>query len=124
VDTSETYIKMCDCEEIQGLRKSLLLPSGRENYNPRIRIDKECGYWWESNTTWERARHIWLPRQDQLQGMVGGNPVALESAFHLFLDAYPTNIVQGAESMEQLWLAFVMGEKHNKIWTGEKWEKV
>ena len=25
-------------------------------------------------------------------------------------------------SMEQLWLAFVMKEKFNKTWDGEKWE--
>ncbi len=24
-------------------------------------------------------------------------------------------------SMEQLWLAFVMKEKYNKVWTGEEW---
>lgn len=24
-------------------------------------------------------------------------------------------------SMEQLWLAFVMKEKHNKVWNGEEW---
>jgi len=27
------------------------------------------------------------------------------------------------DSMEQLWLAFVMKEKYNKIWNGENWIK-
>ena len=25
-------------------------------------------------------------------------------------------------SMEQLWLAFVMSEKYNKIWNGKEWD--
>ena len=28
------------------------------------------------------------------------------------------------KSWEQLWLAFVMKEKFNKIWDGEKWSEV
>jgi len=27
------------------------------------------------------------------------------------------------KSMEQLWLAFYMHEKHKKIWDGKKWKK-
>jgi hypothetical protein len=28
------------------------------------------------------------------------------------------------ESMEQIWLAFIMKEKNGKIWNGEDWEEM
>ncbi len=61
-----------------------------------------------------------LYRQDQLQEMVaqGGKlPVwKVEEWFHNW-------IPRGSrpESFEQLWLAFVMEEKHGKAWNGETW---
>ena len=64
---------------------------------------------------------IWLPRQDQLQEMV-------VDKFENFLymnyaaDEYSSLKNQSyLASMEQLWLAFVMKEKYNKIWNGEEW---
>ena len=33
-------------------------------------------------------------------------------------------VAQFTLSMEQLWLAFVMKEKHNKTWNGEEWKNV
>lgn len=65
---------------------------------------------------------IWLPRQDQLQKMIDNPPVW---QFHYFVQELTR---QGIQSMsyEQLWLAFVMKEKYNKIWNGDEWvnEKV
>ena len=78
--------------------------------------------------------YIWLPRQDQLQEMV--LPVLKEkhnkiydlkamnrqanwfwALFSLWMqkDEFQSN------SMEQLWLAFVMKEKYGKTWSGEDW---
>ncbi len=125
MDTSETYIEMCDCPEIQPKREGTigniyydkvdksvytLGCTRNDGVNPfvplQVRLEDE-------------GRYIWLPRQDQLQKMVtrdGNLPVwKVEEWFHNWipLGACP-------DSFEQLWLAFVMKEKHNKIWDG-KW---
>ena len=74
---------------------------------------------------------VWLPRQDQLQGMVYAksqykpiNAILLEK-FHIFAcSSSPTpNRMMSYyfDSMEQLWLAFVMKEKFNKTWEGTQW---
>lgn len=83
---------------------------------------------------------IWLPRQDQLQGMLLTSDVdfvELLEHFYWSWAAYKTDekypwreyiededkgkILADFASMEQLWLAFVMKEKFNKIWNGEDW---
>lgn len=78
---------------------------------------------------------IWLPRQDQLQAIldIKHHPTLLLHAFHKWAviennwvqylpygDGEATNCP--FTSMEQLWLAFVMKEKYDKVWTGEDWE--
>lgn len=132
MDRTETYIKMCDCAEIQGLRLE--------------RIKKK--EWWDegdfsnypSDGSNVYAGHyvrlkgsIWLPRQDQLQEIVeiktaqqfsdkflGKEGICIE-----FLDSSVPNALEDYwvqfTSMEQLWLAFVMKEKYNKVWDGERW---
>ncbi|KKL66808.1 hypothetical protein LCGC14_2141330, partial [marine sediment metagenome] len=77
---------------------------------------------------------IWLPTQAQLQEMVG-NSHAHELAILLvsWLEhqqnyhedgsitwKYPINY----DSMESLWLAFVMYELYSKIWNGEDWVNI
>lgn len=65
---------------------------------------------------------IWLPRQDQLQDMVmdGVNPIAKISEFYHVMRLDYGQIFQ---SMEQLWLAFIMSELYNKRWNGKDWEQ-
>ena len=65
-----------------------------------------------------------LRTQDQLQEMLGGWGAAkLAEVFgewaknyRITQETYPSSA-----SMEQLWLAFVMKEKYNKVWNGENW---
>ena len=65
---------------------------------------------------------IWLPRQDQLQGMVIEKNAALSYAIHRFWQfIISDHNVNFFHSMEQLWLAFVMKEKFNKTWNGKEW---
>ncbi len=76
---------------------------------------------------------IWLPRQDQLQEMLSeiqkekpiirDNPIWLAGALIEWVACDPAYANKGA-SMEQLWLAFVMKEKYDKIWDGEDWINV
>jgi len=70
-----------------------------------------------------QIKAIWLPRQDQLQ-----ERVQFTSPAHLLehLNSWIMTTERGLfpalyNTMEQLWLAFVMKEKYNKIWTGEEW---
>jgi len=138
MDTSETYIKMCDCEEIQGLRPVKYdwldnLYYGRTILQP----DHAPFLFGSSDDKLDTMDSIWLPRQDQLQEMVGQGwegckcfddiplTVILVSLYsfekHNVLRTIELNINSPA-SMEQLWLAFVMKEKYNKVWDGSNWE--
>lgn len=73
----------------------------------------------------------WLPTQDQLQEMVDRPLWQLNFGFIDWLcdtdEGYDEGYIQhhhlSFTSMEQLWLAFVMKEKYNKVWNGAKWIK-
>jgi hypothetical protein len=143
MDTSKEYIKMCDCEEIQ---KGWIPCYGDCLAGEWLNNDDEMEwqelgivleYNREKNTIynggdihWNRDVMRWLPRQDQLQKMVNWSDI--DTTLH-FVDMYDNGLrlrydsKNGAEnlrgnSFEQLWLAFVMKEKHNKTWNGEKWQ--
>lgn len=76
-----------------------------------------------------KAVNVFLPRQDQLQEMVGGEWWRTLEWFNSFVyccvsDAtfYGTRgPLFKVGSVEQLWLAFVMHEKFGKVWNGEAW---
>ena len=110
------YIKMADCPEIQGQHKSW---------------DKHDFYAFADGQNESPYHGIWLPMQAQLQEMV--TPGQNLEAFHV---GRANQIVSGLQdfrrmigleytnqfdSMEQLWMAFVMHELHGKIWAGEAW---
>ncbi len=129
MDTSETYIKMSDCEEIQALRPDDVIWQEGDYYcwNPPsgiiITLAYDCWCDSESHAQSRDKGDIWLPRQDQLQKMVG----AISHA-HLLeqLNSWIMTTTSGLfpalfNSMEQLWLAFVMWENHQKKWDGEEW---
>lgn len=71
---------------------------------------------------------IWLPRQDELQEMINFRPNGIygfwefiRGEWNPYSESYDTYLSEYLTSMEQLWLAFVMKEKYNKIWNGEDW---
>ena len=144
MDTSETYIKMCEKEtEIQ-----LLAPSMQTRihilgniYNCSTK-DGSAFFWCMDtfddddlgNSILTNTIAVWLPRQDQLQAIVRqdplsehwiANPTDAELAM-LFLDFIYGEIgkqrkLRISETMEQLWLIFVMQEKYSKEWDREEW---
>ena len=136
MDKSEIYIKMADCPEIQDrefgeegdivvVRKHLSDYNGWQEYRKgSIEVVGNDGEYDISNPN--KDNFIWLPRQDQLQEMVGGWTLELLDRFHHFCmwdDQFEeTREKMTPISMEQLWLAFVMEEKFNKVWNGEKWD--
>lgn len=136
MDTTETYIKICGkAEEIQENHK---IEDG-DFYFRKLNSEKK-GNWYISYTSsesdysvdhpdqWDyiHGKIIWLPRQDQLQEMIGGDriktlkklvdSVSRPEAFDLPM---PSNLDDDA-SLEQLWLAFVMKD-NGKVWNGEDW---
>jgi hypothetical protein len=122
MDTSKEYIKMCDCPEIQEHRKH---DGGDWLCTP------EDGHSW---ATWQKVHGkseeeirkfmdglLWLPRQDQIQEMLGITSHSCITLANKFAEFCCTD---GDESsMEQLWLAFYMYEEHKKVWDGKKWGK-
>ena len=143
----ETYIKMCDCVEIQEQRPRRVVYDREYNkYESHsffvIRGDAKpsckCGKYgrdWFGEIVCDRCGTtieplIWLPTQAQLQEMVSGQFFTYEGSdeakmpnpagmIHCFSEFY--NERYEYASYETAWLAFVMKELHNKIWTGEAW---
>ena len=111
MDTSEIYIKMCDNQIVQDAMK--------------IVKDKYLIYYPYAKYG-DHHSNISLPRQDQLQEMMFEEsdkevmPDAITKLLGYFND-YSLTVCPQFASMEQLWLAFVMKEKYNKIWNGEDW---
>jgi len=126
MDTSKEYIKMCE-KFVEG-RKEWKPQSGDFVYckeNGKVVVlyfNKHHGLPPAKYTNYETAIPLW--RQDQLQEMMDiKSVVTLLSRFNEFVFGDTGYIIQFIDSCEQLWLAFVMKEKYNKIWNGEDWIK-
>jgi hypothetical protein len=68
---------------------------------------------------------VWLPRQDQLQAMLGNyrtqcNLIYQRSMKEVMMDAMNPGPASNS-SMEQLWLTIVMKEKYGKLWRNNEW---
>jgi len=150
MDTSKEYIEMCDCSEIQGQKPILLSVDGLKCYDLGSYYAYEAMKGWVTmvtdGTLMGIEKRVWLPRQDQLQEMVEGEPyetmmygnikinetkdfISLLPNILLFAydwdyggDNITLTYKQPFQSMEQLWLAFYMHEKHGKAWIDGKWE--
>ncbi len=123
-----TYIKMCDCPEIQG--EVISYPINRVFYSEeegyRFWVDGDYNLWCV-----DKGDYIWLPRQDDLQKMVADTiDCPSHSSCAIFINVghrmhqwcdEAWDYWMRFTSMEQLWLAFVMKEKYNKVWNGEEW---
>lgn len=146
MDTSESYIKMCEkAEEIQAQWLNhdtegdfAVSTKTIEGYNGFWELkanevmivgnDSEYDLTIEQQADIDETGAIWLPRQDQLQEMVGVNWVRTLNDFGWWVndnsaDEWSFDNVLFWGSMEQLWLAFVMKEKYNKVWNGTDWVK-
>ena len=118
----ETYIKMCDCPEIQGQKPQWL--------------DGEFVALRGVDTKAEQAgevllhsddRFVWCPMQHQLTEMEGGYKASVLTNLVAF--ATGTGYIEwwpepspwdNFTSWEQLLLAFYMHEKHHKHWNDEE----
>ena len=149
MDTSETYIKICEkAKEIQT--RQLIYGDyytfRKKDFVWKFSINELVGQYLKPKIEVDAVGSdfgkylIWLPRQDQLQEtmsdyiqeQLGIIHSEIKQAFvdfavwlgKQYLDepftCVPTNCF---ETGEQLWLAFVMQEKYNKLWNGEDWIK-
>lgn len=149
MDTSETYIKMCEkAEEIQGIGDKywdkfsigcwhspnhVRCKGHFEYWHMAYKYCPVCGKQLEITPEYsicsrrEGDDNIWLPRQDQLQAMYGNMSDCLSAIYRWeetsSIGDYYCYDYDLFTSLEQLWLAFVMKEKYNKTWNGEEWIK-
>ncbi len=126
MDKSSYYIKMCESAKvIQKQWKPdfgdffVSMSAGRTSPCLSIvsKLEKKVSYL-------KTIKAVWLPRQDQLQEMVIENyatPWDLAIAFSNVLMADNASYFDAFDSMEKLWLAFIMLEKHKKKWKDGKW---
>ena len=145
MDTSEKYILMCEkAEEVQKewepeagdwTNRGIFTGCCSMLTHSSVATMEDLGY---EIVDFKIVKHyyrkndlFWLPRQDQLQEMVKyDNPIpegildALSSATRQHMDSPMEDAFCQFNSMEQLWLAFVMHEKYQKQWDEERGEWV
>ena len=121
---TENYIKMCEqAEEIQKVwRKPFknylgdLFWKGKEY----LMIPEACSF--VTEIMFEPDDNcIWLPTQEQLQEIIGNQFVSLDGKISRLATIFL--ISNDQISWNEFWLMYVMHEKYNKFWTGEKWVK-
>ena len=126
MDKSSHYIKMCESAKvIQKQWKPdfgdffVSMSSGRTS--PCLTIVSEL----EKKVSYLKTiKAVWLPRQDQLQEMIidkYATPWDLTIAFSNVLMADSASYFDNFDSMEKLWLAFIMLEKSKKTWKNGEW---
>ena len=131
MDTSKEFIKMCEkAEEIQKV-SPIEKDCGSHWRNKEANIyyvdDGQCYYQSPPNPKGELQPKIWLPHQSQLQDMLNYT-VWFEKIYRFYdwlqekedIHSWDGNCTK-FNTMEQLWLAFVMWELYEKKWNGEEW---
>ena len=131
MDASEQYIKMRLAAIADlGMGKPPESMGAEEFYSfqtTTVFIDAK-GDWYYSTVD----EHCQLERQDELQAMViPDDEQDSSNKYVVLLDDFQDWVLNDCSgldwsyrttpSMEQLWLAFYMSEKHNKYWDGSQW---
>lgn len=126
MDTSKKYVKM---SELSGL--SWKPEAGNWYYDKRFKrvsiVIEKC-LLPENVGIFDEFKRDFVPLflQDQLQDMVKDNYEVVQDLIHrfhevcFFGDGGDFNTMD-YDSMEQLWLAFLLAEKYNKYWDGTNW---
>ena len=116
MDTSETYIKMRR-KAVYDLPLKPMYGINPHHYHGDIFVDYRGDFFIQWLDGW-----LDLPRQDDLQKMVGKHWNELLYDFDKFI-RWSESIEEydNISSMEQLWLAFVMKKKYNKVWANNEW---
>ena len=113
-----TYIKMADCPEIQDLWK----PQCGDRYAIWDGTWQDYVFVGDGDLIkLDKTGKVWLPRQDQLQEMLGNMEKTLPLFYHWGRTLEP--FIAYADSWEQLWLGLVMKENFGKVRTGQEWKE-
>jgi hypothetical protein len=126
MDRSSYYIKMCESAKVVQKQWKpdfgdffVSMSSGRTS--PCLTLVSELE---KKHSYLKTIKAVWLPRQDQLQGMVIGKyatPWDLAIEFSNVLMADKASYFDNFDSMEKLWLVFIMLEKYKKKWKNGEW---
>jgi len=131
---AKNYIRMCEqAKEIQKLfnpdgHNHVCLSGGtiwtqidRDSY----KYDKytEYGHQYICIRDGYLMHCVWIPTQEQLQGILKKPLWWLVWHFEEFVEPMSDKTFFQDTSMDELWLAFVMKEKYHKIWDGKTWVK-
>lgn len=72
----------------------------------------------------------WIPRQDQIQDMIGEYPHNIYNFYEHLTDPKDKNydidegICKKIKSIEQIWLDYIMQSVFHKKWDGNDWEEM
>ena len=121
MDLSKEYVMMCEkAREIQALKHE------NSNYDECdfVQIHGELGkiFCIKAKHVGIKRNDVWLPRQDQLQGMHPYKDIIFQMGDCYHWGRIVVRKQKLFSSMEQLWLAFVMKERFGKKWDGEDWK--
>ncbi len=125
MDESEKYIKMCDCPEIQEhmiadgdmfYRVYKFSISGNDYILPQTGI---MGIYDSEFHNSVITKTIWLPRQDQLQEMIGSFKSVI---LNIMINTHSTLWADQSGSIEEYLLRMYMWDNHEKCWWGESWD--
>jgi hypothetical protein len=126
MDKSSEYIKMCESAKV--IQKQWKPEFGDFFVSMSLGLTSACqtiASDLEKKVSYLKTlKAVWLPRQDQLQDMVIENYATswdLAIAFSNVLMSDNASYFDNFDSMEKLWLAFVMLEKYNKKWKKGEW---
>ena len=126
MDQSSDYIKMC--ENAKVLQKQWKPDFGDFFVSMSLGLTSPCqpivSDLEKKKTYLKTIKAVWLPRQDQLQDMViekYATPWDLAIAFSNVLMGENASYFDNFDSMEKLWLAFIMLEKYKKKWKEGEW---
>jgi len=125
MDKSSPYIKMCESATVMQKQWKpefgdffVSMSLGLISQSQPITSDLE------KKSYLKTIEAVWLPRQDQLQDMViekYATPWDLAIAFSNVLMDDNESYFDKFDSMEKLWLAFIMLEKCKKRWKDGEW---
>ena len=141
MDRTPQYIAMCEqATEVQGCWRQeygdfIADPDHRiECWLPQSKGSgkMKCGFWVSRREkVIHLCRYTWLPRLDQLIEMAQVRHRRYEAVTQDFFDwtkkpyaGRPKAPGRYFNSLEQLWIAFVMSQKFGKYWKGDRWAGV
>ncbi len=126
MDRSSNYIKMC--ESIKEIQEQWQPEFGDFYVSMSLGLTSPCQPIMsdlEKKVSYLKTiKAVWLPRQDQLQEMVIENyamPWDLAIAFSNVLMGENASYFEKFDSMEKLWLAFIILEKYKRKWNEGEW---